>query len=109
MITVIHRLGNDDRYQAVCIGILFGIAGLQRLHGMKKPALPVHKPENVGHIAEWQLLIKSLFLRLMTTDHGFMPGQFLRFFIVFQMFQLPLLQLAVEGFPLPVQFGLQRL
>jgi hypothetical protein len=38
-----------------------------------------------------------------------MPGQFLRFLIVFQMFQLPLLKLAVEGFPLPVQFGLQRL
>lgn len=44
----------------------------------------------------------------MTADHGFMPGQFLRFFIVFQMFQLPLLKLAVEGFPLRVQFGLQR-
>jgi hypothetical protein len=38
-----------------------------------------------------------------------MPGQLLRFFIVFQMFQLPLLQLAVERFPLPVQFGRQRL
>jgi hypothetical protein len=37
-----------------------------------------------------------------------MPGQLLRFFIVFQMFQLPLLQLPVERFPLPVQFGLQR-
>ena len=38
-----------------------------------------------------------------------MPGQLLRFFIVFQMLQLPLLKLTVEGFPLPVQFGLQHL
>lgn len=107
MITMIHRQGNDGRHQAVCIGILFGIAGLQWLHGMKKPALTVNKPEDVGHIAEWQLLIKSLLLRLMTADHGFMPGQFLRFFIAFQIFQLLLLQLVVEGFPLAMQFGLQ--
>ncbi|MHA3370507.1 hypothetical protein [Yersinia enterocolitica] len=52
----------------------------------EKPALLVNKSENVGHIAEWQLFIKALLLRFMATGQGFMPDQFLRFFIVFQVF-----------------------
>lgn len=107
VITMLHRLGNDDRHQAVCISFLIGVTELQHLHCGDEPALPVNKAEDIGRIAEWLLRIKTLILRLKMANYRYMPGQLLRFFIVFQMYQFPLLQLAVKCFPLPVHLGCQ--
>lgn len=73
MIAMNHRLRNDD----VCIRFFFGIAGLQQLRGGEERALFVNKAENICHITEWQLFIKTL----------------------------PLPQITVKRLPLPVQFG----
>jgi hypothetical protein len=51
-VAIIHRLGDDDRHQAVRIGNLFGVTWLQRRQRRQELALFVGKADHVGDIAE---------------------------------------------------------
>jgi hypothetical protein len=108
LVAVVHRLRDDDRHQAVGVGDLLRIARLQRRQRRQELALAVDETEHVGHVAERQLLVERLLARLLFSALGLAPGQRLRVLVVFEVRQLALLQLAVEGQPLFVQFGLQR-
>jgi hypothetical protein len=61
-VTVVHRLGDDDRHQTVRVGDLLCIAGLQRCQCRQERALLVHKAEYVGHVAERQLFVEVALL-----------------------------------------------
>ncbi len=109
LVAVVHRLRDDDRHQAVGVGDLLRIARLQRRQRRQELALAVDEAEHVGHVAERQLLVERLLARLLVLALGLAPCQLLRVLVVFQVRQLALLQLAVEGQPLSAQLGRERI
>ena len=107
-VAVVHRLGDDDRHQAVCVGDLFGVARLQRRQRRQELALFVHKAEHVGDIAERQLLVEASWCAASLSALGRRQVSCLGFAVVVEMLQLSLTQLAIERQPLLAQFGRQR-
>ncbi len=83
LVTVVHRLRDDDRHQAVGVGDLLRIARLQGRQRRQELALAVDEAENVGHVAERQLFVERFLAGLLVFALGLAPDQFMRGFVVF--------------------------
>ena len=89
-IPVIHRLGEDDRHQAVPVGDLLGVAWLQWCQGRQEMALFIDKAEHVGDIAKRHLLIECSCCAHSLSAFGLRQVELFALAVVFEMFQLSL-------------------
>lgn len=103
-IAVIHRLGKDNRHQAVLVSDMLGVSRLKWCQGCKKMTLFIDKPENISDIAKRHLVIESVLLHLISVGLRTVPSKSFALYVVFQIFKLYLAQFTIRRQPLVMQF-----
>jgi hypothetical protein len=98
-VAMVHGLGEDHGHQAVVVGDLLGVAGLQRAQCRQEVAALVDEAENVGDAPRRQLGIEAGLQRFLLVDPGLAPRQGLAFGIVLEVSELAQPQVAVERQP----------
>ena len=101
---MVHGLCRDDRQQAVLVGDLLGVARLQRRQRRQELALLVHKAQDIGHVAEWQLVVEGVKL-VVVRSFGAPARQCCTGLVVVEMCQFtrnPAKLAGLEGYGLEI-------
>ncbi|CAE6873542.1 hypothetical protein R75465_08447 [Paraburkholderia aspalathi] len=98
-IAEVGRLRNNHRHQAVRVGYLLRITGLQGRHCRQEVAALIHKPDDVGNIAQRQLRIEAVLPCGILVGFWFAPRQGAALFVVVEVLEPAFPKFAVEAFP----------
>ncbi|CAE6876949.1 hypothetical protein R69746_08833 [Paraburkholderia aspalathi] len=98
-IAEVGRLRNNHRHQAVRVGDLLRITGLQGRHCRQEVAALIHKPDDIGNIAQRQLCIEAVLSCGILVGFWLTPRQGAALRVVVEVLEPAFPKFAVEAFP----------